>query len=381
MARTDAGRTAAYAIPLVRATITDADRRRLTAFVANGLAAPQEDAIRKLEREVAATLGAADAVAVSSGTAALHLALMALGIREQDEVVVPTYTCVALLHAVHFCGARPVVVDNEFSLGDYQFAPTGDQIRRRLTRFTKAVVVSHTFGSIAHAVSDGRLGVPVVEDFTLSLGARVNGRVAGSWGDIGVASLHSSKMLSAGQGGIVVSQDKRLLERVRELSSFEGRVIGWRSMREASLRGTYAPALNYQMSGMQAALALSQWKQLSGFLRRRRLLARRYTETFEKLGIACPVVPKDGSNIFYRYLIDVPGKVHKLIAAMAKERVELGRGVFPPLHLLLDLPSSEYPGAMRCVNSLISVPLYPSLSDADVTHLLDRLGRHLNNGS
>ncbi len=254
--------------------------------------APPERAIEKFEREVAVSLGVAGAVAVSSGTAALHLALLALGIGERDEVIVPTYACVSLLHAVHASGARPVPVDNEVSLEDFQLAPTLKLIERGITRRTKAIIAVHTFGSVARVVSEGGLGVPMIEDFTLSLGARLNDCRVGSWGSIAVASLHASKMISAGQGGIVVSQDKRLLEKVRELSSFEGRVIGWRRMSESRLQGTYTRALNYQMSGLQATLALSQWKQLPRFIKRRLQLARRYSETFTKLGISCPNVPK-----------------------------------------------------------------------------------------
>jgi perosamine synthetase len=377
LARNREGRSGSLPIPLVQPTITESDRRRLRAFVANGLASSPKGAIEKFEREVAASLGVAGAVAVSSGTAALHLALLALGIGERDEVIVPTYTCVSLLHAVHACGARPVPVDNEVSLDDYQLAPTAKHIARGMTRRTKAVIAVHTFGSVARLVSEGGLDVPMVEDFTLSLGARLRGRQVGTWGNLAIASLHASKMISAGQGGIVVSRDKRLLEKVRELSSFEGKVIGWRRMSESRLHGTYSPALNYQMSGLQATLALSQWKQIPRFIKRRLQLAGRYSETFAKLGISCPSVPKDGSNVFYRYLISVPGRVNRLIDAMAKEDVELGRGVFPPLHLLLGLPDKQFSGAMECVGSIISVPLYPSLSDAAATRMLDSVGRHL----
>ena len=377
MARNREGRSGAFSVPLVQPTITEIDRRHLRAFVTKGLEDSPQGAIEKFEREVAASLGVAGAVAVSSGTAALHLALMALRVGERDEVIVPTYTCVSLLHAVHACGARPVPVDNEVSLDDYQLAPTEQHIARGMTRRTKAVIAVHTFGSVARVVSDGDLRIPVVEDFTLSLGARVRDRQVGTWGNLAIASLHASKMISAGQGGIVVSQDKRLLEKVRELSSFEGRVIAWRRMSESHLRGTYTRALNYQMSGLQATLALSQWKQLPRFIKRRLQLARRYSETFAELGISCPSVPRDGSNVFYRYLISVPGSVNRLIDAMAREDVELGRGVFPPLHLLLGLPDKKFPGAMKCAGSIISVPLYPSLTDAAATCMLDSVARHL----
>jgi len=372
------GTTRVADIPLVRPTITQADRKYLSRFVMHGLGDSCDREISTFEREVAEGLRVAGAVAVSSGTAALHLALLALGIRPGDEVIIPTYTCVALAHAVHLCGATPVLADNRCSLPGYQFTPDENQIRRRLTRATKAVIISHAFGSLAEFPWDGRFDVPIIEDFTLSLGAKVNGNAAGSLGNIGVASLHSAKMISAGQGGIVVSRDRHLLDRVRELGSFENRVVGWRQVAAGELRGTYTPAVNYQMSGLQAALGLSQWKQLPAFIERRLSLATRYTELFRRIGVDCPDVPKDGRNVFYRYMISVPGRVTELIARLSERGIELGRGVYPPLHILLGGESRRFPGAMRCVEQLISVPLYPALRDADVTHLLGALEQELS---
>ena len=365
-------------IRLVRPTITPADRKYLSRFVMRGLGDSCDREIATLEREVADGLGVAGAVAVSSGTAALHLALMALEIGQGDEVIIPTYTCVALAHAVHLCGATPVLADNRCCLEGYQFTPDENEIRRRITRATKAVILSHAFGSVAEFPWDSGFDVPAIEDFTLSLGAQMKGRTVGSLGTIGVASLNSAKMISAGQGGIVVSRDKHLLDRVRELGSFEDRVVGWRQVAAGELHGTYTRAVNYQMSGLQAALALSQWKQLPNFIERRLALAKRYTERFRRIGVDCPDVPKDGSNVFYRYMISAPGQVTELIARMSQEGIELGRGVYPPLHILLGLESRRFPGAMRCVEQLISVPLYPALREQQVTRLLGALERELS---
>lgn len=365
-------------IPLVRPTITPADRKYLRRFVTRGLGDGCGVEIAALEREVAESLDVAGAVAVSSGTAALHLALMALGIRQGDEVVIPTYTCVALAHAVHLCGATPVLADNRCALQGYQFTPGEDQVRRCLTNATKAVIISHAFGSVAEFTWDGGFDVPIIEDFTLSLGANANRRAAGSLGTIGVASLNSAKMISAGQGGIVVSRDRHLLDRVRELGSYEERVVGWRQVAAGELHGTYTRAVNYQMSGLQAALGLSQWRQLPKFIERRVSLAQRYTELFRRIGVECPDVPQDGSNVFYRYMISVPGRVLELIARLSEKGIELGRGVYPPLHVLLGLDSSRFPGAMRCIEQLISVPLYPALREADVAHLLGTLEKELS---
>jgi len=320
-------------------------------------------------------------VAVSSGTAALHLALMALGIGPGDEVIIPSYTCVALAHAVHLCGATPVLADNQCSLQDYRFTPDEDQVRRARTKDSKAVIISHAFGSVADFPWNGGCDLPVIEDFTLSLGARSSGRAAGSLGTIGVASLNSAKMISAGQGGIVVSRDARLLERVRELCSFESRVVSWRQLAESELRGAYTRAVNYQMSGLQAALGLSQWRQLPKFIAQRLRLARRYTRALRRIGVQCPEVPRDGSNVFYRYMVSVPGRVTELIARLAERGIELGRGVYPPLHVLLGLPSACFPGARSCVEQLISVPLYPSLKSEEADYLLLAMEEELQSRS
>ncbi len=365
-------------IPLVRPTITETDRAYLSRFAMHGLGDACDEEIASFEREAARSLGVAGAVAVSSGTAALHLALMALGIGQGDDVIIPTYTCVALAHAVQLCGATPVLADNRSCLAGYQLTPDEDQVRRCLTKATKAVILSHAFGSLAEFPWDGAFDVPLIEDFTLSLGARGHGRAAGSMGTIGVASLHSAKMLSTGQGGIVVSRNPELLQRVRELGSFESRVVGWRQVAAGELQGTYSRAVNYQMSGLQAALGLSQWRQLPEFIERRLALAERYTATFRRMGVECPDVPRDGSNVFYRYMISVPGRVTELIAGLAEQGIELGRGVYPPLHVLLGLPNACFPGAMRCVEQLISVPLYPSLRDAEATDLLGTLEKELS---
>ncbi len=357
-------------IPLVRPTITEADRAYLREFVARDLEEACEEEIASFEQEAASGLGVAGVAAVSSGTAALHAALAALGVGPGDEVVIPSYTCVALAHAVHLCGATPVLADNQCSLEGYRFSPSTEQIHRCLTRRTKAIVVSHAFGSVAEVAWGGGLDVPVIEDFTLSLGAKTGGRAAGTLGMIGVCSLHAAKMISAGQGGIVASRDLRLLDRVRESASFENRVVGWRRAPASDLHGSYAPAANYQMSGLAAALARSQWRQLSSFIARRIELAAQYTYFFSQAGVECPTVPVDGSNVFYRYLIAVPGRVTELIERSASQGIELGRGVYPPLHVLLGLDAASFPGAAHCVERLISIPLYPALEAGDVARLL-----------
>lgn len=363
-----AGRGGHGLIRLVQPQITACDAQYLKRRIDEGLL-ESDCEVARFEQAFAGYVGVRWGVAVNSGTSALHVALCALGVGPGDEVILPSYTCVALLHAVRFCGATPVLVDNVCAVESARFHLCPDAVRRRITRRTRAVLVTQMFGTVL-PVTEADFGVPVIEDFTLSLGAAVNGRRAGSFGTIGVCSLHASKMISCDQGGMIVSSDAGCVDRARRFASYGAPMEAWRTAPPESLRGRYELAGSYRMSALQAALGMSQLGQLESFIARRRQLARRYTVTFREAGIICPNVPDDDSNVFFRYLIRVQRPVVPVIERLRTLQIQAGRGVYPPLHGLLDLPDADFPGAMDCVRSLLSVPLHPGLTDADVERLL-----------
>lgn len=355
-------------IHLVQPHITACDARYLKRRIDEGLL--EDDCeVARFERAFADCVGARWGVAVNSGTSALHVALHALGVGPGDEVILPSYTCIALLHAVQFCGATPVLVDNVCAVEAAQFHLCPDAVRRRITRRTRAVLVTQMFGTVL-PVTEADFGVPVIEDFTLSFGAEVGGRRAGSFGTIGVCSLHASKMISCDQGGMIVSNDAGYVERARRFTCYGASMEAWRTAPPESLRGRYALAGSYRMSALQAALGMSQLEQLEHFITRRQQLARRYTAAFREAGITCPDVPDDRSSVFFRYLIRVERPVVRVIERLRDLQIQAGRGVYPPLHWLLDLPDTDFPGTIACVRSLLSVPLHPGLTDADVERLL-----------
>jgi perosamine synthetase len=353
-------------IPLVAPCITEEDRRYLTSRIAGDLL-ENDNEVARFENAFATNVGRAGGVAVNSGTSALQLALHAVGVRPSDEVVIPSYTCVALLNAVNHCGATAVFVDNEHDVRRAHYAVDPDATRRALTARTRAVIVSHMFGSIAHMDAD--LGVPIIEDFTLSLGAVAGGRPCGTFGEIGVCSLHESKMISTGRGGILVADDPVVLDEARRLADYDAAVPLWRFEQSASLAGQFTPAFSFAMTATQAALGMSQLSQLGSFIDRRLSLAARYTARFREAGIECPDVPDDRSNVFFRYLIQVSKPVRDVLSELRTAGIEAGRGVFPPLHVLVARADSDFPGASWCVDNLISVPVHPSLTDDQADYI------------
>jgi perosamine synthetase len=338
-------------VPHSRPTL-DEDHVRAVAEVIRSGHIAQGDVTRRFEREVARCIGVRDGVATNSGTAALHLALLALGAGPGDEVILPSYTCVALLQAVRYVGATPRLVDLE---------PDGynlsvEEVRRRLTRRTRAILVPHLFGTPADIEAICGLGVPVVEDIAQALGARVRGRPVGSFGAVAVCSFYATKVITTGEGGMVLSDSEILLRRARKMRDYTG--------------GRFGLRFNYKMTDLQAALGLCQLRRLPAFLERRRVLAERYTAHLQALGLKPPTAPPDRTPIHYRYVVSVPD------AAGAAERmrafgVECKPPVACPLHRYLR--QSGFPRTDRAHRTALSVPLYPSLREDEVDRILRAL--------
>ena len=245
--------------------------------------------VEELEETFRRVVGTRYACAVSSGTAALHLGLLALGASSGDEVVAPSYTCSAVLHAIHYTGAKPVLVD----IDPATLNPTGGMIRRRLTRRTKAIIVTHTFGFPAAVDDITRLGPPVIEDCAHALGGSFKGEPVGSLGTLSVFSLYATKVICAGEGGVVCTNDPSMANCVRDLNRPDERI-------------DYRIRYNYKMSDLTAGLALGQMKRLSVLLARRRAIAERYREAFQEAGVTFQKELPETQSTFYRF-IPTPG--------------------------------------------------------------------------
>lgn len=307
--------------------------------------------VRRFEEEVACWLGLAGGVATSSGTAALHVALLALGVGPGQEVILPTYVCSAVLHAVQATGARPVPVD---VLPDGNLDP--EAARASAGPRTRAVVLTHAFGLPADLDAVLRLGVPVVEDIAQSLGARYRGGPVGSFGDVTVCSFYATKLItSGGEGGMVLSRDAALLWRARRLCTSDAR--------------GHEQRFNYRMTDLAAAIGRVQLGRLPEFLATRRRLAAAYDRTLAGLGLQLPPASPAGVEpVVYRYVVRHP-EAGRLLLALRRAGVEAKRPVRQPVHRALNL--GGFPVADRLHATVVSLPIHPSLSEQQVREVAE----------
>jgi perosamine synthetase len=348
-------------IPHSRPSIDEPDIAAAVEILQSGRLS-QGTAVEQFERRVAAYVGVAGGVAVSSGTAALEVALRALDIGPGDEVVLPSYVCAAPWLAIQRVGALARLVDVE--LDTFHLDPLA--VRKALSAKTRAIIVPHLFGLPADVGELERFGVPIIEDCAQTLGASQDGRRVGSSGLLTVCSFYATKLICSGEGGMVLSHDQALLERVRQLREYDG-----------------APSLdpastNLKMTDLQAAIGLSQLKRLPHFLERRQSLAHRYRAALDAAPVTLPVVPAGRSHVYYRFVVRLPqqpsdeGVLADIIARMETLGVQCRKPVFRALHRYLGLQG--FPACEEAERTALSIPLYPALADQEVAQITAALG-------
>ena len=311
-----------------------------TKFLAEG------DEVRKFEAEVCACIGAEGALATSTGTFALHLALLSLHIGKGDEVILPSYTCRSVLNAVLYCNATPVICD----VNTHDYTISLKDAQRKITRHTKALLVAHMFGCPAPMDAFKKLGIPVIEDCAHAVGAVYLGRKVGSWGDLSVFSFEGTKYMVTGEGGMVLANNTHLCQRLRSLKEPD----------------SLTPPIKYtcRMTDLQAAIGRAQLKKLPFFIEKRRYIAKRYHEWLKKFDV---VLPLDKCHIFHRYMIQIKGDIHSFMDACLRKGVKVKQPVKPfPLHRYVRLPAKDFPVTEYLMHAAVSVPLYPSLTEKEL---------------
>lgn len=352
--------TTARLITHSKPTLEAKDARAAAAVVQSGHLV-QGARVEEFERRMASFIGARGGVAVSSGTVALELALLALGVECGDEVILPSYVCTAPWLAVVRVGATPKLVDIEPDT--YAIDPV--QVKRAVSRRTRAIIVPHPFGLPADLTRLQALHVPLIEDCAQTLGATERGRPVGSVGAAAVCSFYATKLLCTGEGGMLLSRKQTILERGRALREYD---------EEPRLERA---GFNRKMTDLQAALGLSQLRRLRAFLGRRAAIAHTYHKALADLDAALPVVPKGRTHCFYRYVIRLRrrGALDDVMARLERRGVQCRRPVFRPLHQYLKLKG--YPESEAAHRTALSIPIYPSMTEAMVARTIAALREEL----
>lgn len=348
-------------IPHSRPTVGDEEARAAAAVIGSGQIA-QGPAVEAFEAAVAGLAGMRGGVAVASGTAALELALLALGVGPGDEVILPSYVCTAPWLAVRRVGATPILADIEPAT--YNLDP--GSVRKTLSPHSRALIVPHLFGLPADLTALATLGLPIIEDCAQTLGAAENGRAVGSLGRVTVCSFYATKLMCTGEGGMLLANDSPLLARARALRDYDA-------------APTLEPAAyNRKMADLQAAVGLCQVRRFKDFLARRAAIAAAYTAALQPLGLPPPAAPAGRSHVYYRYVtrwIRSKPSLDEILARLEQEGIQARRPVYRPLHRYLDL--TGFPATDEAQAQALSLPIYPGLTEEQVGRVTAALAKVL----
>jgi perosamine synthetase len=316
--------------------------------------------VAELEELLADACGVEHAVAVSSGTAALHLAILALGFEPGDEVLVPAYTFPATANVVTLAGLRPVLVDVDPVTMNLDVERVAAAVGPR----TRAVLAVHLFGrpldweALTAAVPEHVL---LLEDAAGALGARRQGRACGSLGLIGCLSFHPRKIVTTGEGGAVTTDDAGLAESIRSL-----RHHGWR---DADMP---AAGVNYRLADVLCALGIPQLRRLDELLATRARLAAAYAERLEGV-VELPVADEGDVHGWQAYVVRVDRR-DELLTALRADGIEAQIGTYALHRLGAYADQGSFPGADACYERALALPFHSRLTDDDLDRVAAALG-------
>jgi len=350
-------------IPLSRIVIDDEMRAAALRAIDSGHYILGEECAQ-LEREFAAYVGTRHAILVGSGTDAILLALLALGIGRGHEVVVPSHTAFPTVEAVLQAGATPVFADVDAT---YTLDPV--DVRAKITARTRAIIPVHLYGYPAAlhellGIAEEH-GIVLVEDACQAHGARHRGRRVGSIGAAGCFSFYPSKnMTCMGDGGAITTDRDDVAARVRQLRD-HGRV---------SKFVNYLVGFNSRFNEIQAAIARVQLRWLDHFNARRRAIAARYSALLADAPVVLPPLPADGEAAFHLYVIRCPER-DALSTHLHRRGIHTGLHYPVPCHrqpaVTAVLPPVRLPRTERYVDEILSLPIFPELSDAEVDRVAE----------
>jgi len=338
-------------IPHSRPTLDERDFLAVSDVLRSGNIA-QGSVVERFEQALAGYIGVKGGVATSSGTAAIHLALLALGVTGNDTVALPSYVCTAVLNAVNHVGATPLLID----IHPDTFNMDSEDLKRKVTSRVKAVIVPHAFGLAANLDEITVLGIPVIEDCAQSPGATYKNRRTGSFGSISIFSFYATKMITTGEGGMVVSNSEEFLGKTRDLRDYDN-------------RKTYTVRYNYKMTDFQASMGLSQLKRLEGFIAARRSIAQKYDNEFGNLCALPSRRDNDSRHIYYRYVVKLRRGAESFLKLSKEKGVNCERPVFKPLHRYLGL--SGFTHTDSAWEDAVSIPIYPTLTEKEAQEIID----------
>jgi perosamine synthetase len=313
--------------------------------------------VAEFEAEIARICEVEHAIAVTSGTAALHLAVLAFGLEPGDEVVVPAYTFPATANVVALAGLKPVLADVDPETMNID--PAKIEVGPR----TKAILAVHLFGRPLplHELPED---VPLLEDAAGALGARYRGRACGSLGVAGCLSFHPRKIVTTGEGGAVTTSDDRFADAVRQMRNH-----GWRSLVPPDMP---VPGLNYRLSDILCAVGIPQARRIDELLAQRTRVADGYSERLRDLPVLLPSADDGDVHGWQAYVLQVDDR-DRILGELRAQGIEAQIGTYSLPLLGAYRDHGEFPGARRVFERALALPFHTRLTDDDLDRVAEAL--------
>ena len=362
-------------IPLMQPSLGGNELRNVSDCITSGWISSQGEYVRRFEAQFTEFLGGGHAVAVSNGTAALHLALKAVGIGPGDEVIVPDLTFAAVANVVIHCGATPVLADVDAET----WTLDAREVAGKITDRTRALIPVHLYGHPCEMDGLRNLAeqhqLRIIEDCAEAQGALFRGQQVGTIGHVGCFSFFSNKVITTGEGGMVTTSDPDIADKVRILRDH--------GMRPGKRYWHDDVGFNYRMTNLQAAVGVAQMERVDKFLRRRHEIGERYIAQLGNLaGLVMPPRQQWAKTIYWIFSMlvdsDEAGITRDELSEQLHQRGIETRPLFYPLHEQPPYKSTErFPVASRLSDQGISLPSGNDISDAEIDRVCSDVARIL----
>jgi len=323
---------------------------------------------KEFEEEFAKYVGTKYALAATSGTAALHLGLLSLGIKENDEVIIPSFSFIASVNSILFCNATPKFCD----VDEKTFNIDVEKIENLITKKTKAIMPVHLYGLSANMKEIQKIAddhdILDIGDAAQAHGTALNGKMAGSFGNLECFSFYPTKNMTTGEGGMITTNDNKLFEIANSIRDHGRKKTKW-----GYEHGRIG--YNYRMTDISAAIGLEQLKKLPSFLKKRRENAKFYDKNLEN--VETPYILDDAEHAYHQYTIKCKNR-DKLLEELKKN--EIGFGIYypKPLHKYPHLKKfghNDLKVSERLVNEVVSLPVHPALTKEELEKVVDVINK------
>ncbi|NQW42606.1 MAG: DegT/DnrJ/EryC1/StrS aminotransferase family protein [Bacteroidetes bacterium] len=361
-------------IPITKPYITETDIAAVTDVLKTGMLVQGENVLA-LEQYVGEYLGNSHVVAVSNGTATMHIMLKVNGISAGDEVIVPAFSYIATANVVELVGATPIFVDINLETFNIDIS----KIEEKITPKTKAILSVHEFGLAANIEAIQAIctkhNLVFLEDAACALGAEYNGSKTGTFGQSASFSLHPRKAITSGEGGLIVSGDKAFIEKCKILRNHGVNPV-------AGHTGFTEAGFNYRMTDFQAALVLSQFKRFQEILDAKQAIAKQFLAEIKNSKLTLPKVEEGYYHSWQSFHIILNGISQVEAIAKLKEAgiaANYGAQCIPHMDFYknkYNFNAAElFPNAFNAWQNGLVIPLYPQLNNNEIEHIIHSINQ------